>query len=224
MQVNYAGIVPSSLASEYDDTPIAKSLASWLSIRAELDRLLPIAYAIQSLLSSDGRMDQLHLESLTWHFVLRYSRCFETGIQGRSTALGIEMVRNLGVADFVTLHDGLLHRRNFTFAHPGSDCPCRLVLHLVEANGKQTFVATLDEEAPGPIADLEQADLIIDLLRALVGPLELKIEKATNAFLGQIDREREDLLERLRSKLGKHANPSQHALALLASVRGFRPR
>jgi len=218
MQVNYVPIVPESVASEYDDTKLAQSLASWLSIGYELQRVIEIANRINQQLTKDGGADPLFLESLTWHLVLRYGRCFDSGAAGRSVALGAEMVRKLGVDDFDTLHKGLIHRRHNTFAHPGGDCSCRLNVHLLESGAGPQLHVTLDEEAPGAIHDPEQATLIARLSRALQGAVDTKVHKARAAHEAALEADRDAIVQRLRDNAGKHVNPTQQAISILAKL------
>lgn len=218
MQVNYVRIVPASAASEYDNSKLALSLASWLSIGYELQRVIEIAVRIEQLLTRERDDDALELESLTWHLVLRYGRCFDSNASGRSTALGVEMVRKLGVEDFTTLHDGLIHRRHNTFAHPGGDCSCRLSVHLMEQTKGPHLLVTLDEEAPSAIHDAEQAALIAKLCHALQGVVDSKVDKASTAHAASLEAKRDEIVQRLRDNEGKHANPSQQAVSILARL------
>lgn len=221
MQVNYVSMVPSSVASEYDDTKIAKRLAGWLSIRRELQSVIEIANSIEKQLSTAKSPDLLWLESSTWHLVLRYGRCFDTGAAGRSVAMGAEMVRRLGNDDFYTLHKGLIHRRHNTFAHPGGDCSCRLIVHLLETGAEPHLLVTSDEEAPGAIHDSTQARLVTQLCYALQPAVDEKISRAQAAHGDVLEANREAILRRLRDNAGKHANPSQQAISIMAKILDF---
>lgn len=218
MQVNYASLVPNSTASIYHDTKRAKTYASWLSIGMEIDVVRQIALRLERMLNAPGPIDRLSLESFTWHLVLRYGRCFDSTSAGRYAALGIEHVRKLNDADFLTIHEGLIHRRHNTFAHPGGDCSCRVNLHLIEQAGNTTLHVGHDEEGPGPINDPEQAALIARLCAALHTVVEDKVERARTAHGEELAAEFDALVATLRASAGKHANPTQQALSIFARL------
>lgn len=218
MQVNYASLVPNSLASIYHDTKRAKSYASWVSIGMEIEVVRQIALRLERMLNAPGPADRLALESFTWHLVLRYARCFDSNSAGRFAGLGIEHVRKLDDADFLTIHQGLIHRRHNTFAHPGGDCSCRVNLHLIEQAGNTTLHVGHDEEGPGPINDPEQAALIARLCIALHAVVEGKVERARAAHGEELAAEFDALVATLRANAGKHANPTQQAISVFAKI------
>jgi hypothetical protein len=218
MQVNFSTVVPHSAASMYHDTPKARSYASWLSIGYELECIKQLAARIVELLTAEGPRDAWVLESLTWHAVLRYGRCFDSGASGRTAALGANHVRQLNVPDFASLHEGLIRRRHNTFAHPGGDCACRINVHLIESPEGARLHVVNDEEAPGPIVDPGQADLLRALCVALQGIVEEKVLRARNVLDAELDGQRTAIVQALRAKAGKHANPIQQALSILARV------
>lgn len=218
MQVNYAAILPNSFASERDDSKLATSLAAWLSIRDDLERVTALAHRIGEILRSDSALDQLILESMTWHLVLRYARCFDSSATGRPTVLGADVVAKLD-SDSAAAHAGLMHRRNNTFAHAGRDCSCHLNVHLVDLQGELRLQPTFDEEAPGPLNDSDQVDAIVGLCGSLSEMVTAKIEKASLAYADHLAKNEGEIVGRLRANPGRHANLSQQAFALMSKLK-----
>jgi hypothetical protein len=218
MQVNYASLVPHSAASIYHDTPRAKSFASWVSIGLELELVRQLALRLERMLNAEGPIDRLAQESFTWHLVLRYGRCFDSTSAGRFAAIGPEHVRKLNNADFLTIHEGLIHRRHNTFAHPGGDCSCKITVHLIEQADAPTLQTGHDEEGPGPINDPGQAALIARLCDALQTVVGEKTGKAQAAHDAEVKTEFDALVDTLRKNVGKHANPSQQAMSALSRM------
>lgn len=222
MQINFASLVPHSSASMYHDSPRARSYASWLSIASELRVVGQLALRLERMLSADGPLDRITQESLTWHLVLRYGRCFDSTSAGRSAALGPAHVRKLDNADFLSIHQGLIHRRHNTFAHPGGDCSCRITVHLIEHGGAPTLQYGFDEEGPGPINDPDQAALIAQLTEALQLIVGEKAGRARVALEIELVAESDTFVQRLRQSPGKHANVIQQAMSALSRMMGTR--
>lgn len=220
MQRNDAAILPDSLASIYHDTHKARARASWWSIARELKLIRELAERLHGELTENGSGDPMLLESLTWHLVLRYGRCFDSGAAGRTTALGQQNVLALGNAAFTQIHLGLIHRRHNTFAHPGGDCSCRVSVHLVENKAGPLLIPTPDEEGPAAIHDPGTAELICALCEALQEVVKVKSEKARQAHDAELTADQDKIIESLRSTLGKHANSSQQAISALIKFSG----
>lgn len=215
MQTSMNIIMPQSLASVFVDTPAARRLVGLFGISMDLHAVADVADRLGRHLNAVGPLDRILTESLTWHIVIRYGRCFD-GAQGRNAQLHRAQVERLAVDDYLTLHDGLIDRRHRTFAHAGEQCSDQLIVHLMTGDPQQPqLAATPSIEGPGPIADPEQPDLIAGLCRALAAATDAQCEAAAARVDLELRDRHADIIADLRAHLGRHATPEQTAYSLM---------
>lgn len=219
MQYSMNLILPESLASIYHNSAPAKQLVGLFGVSLDLEKVALTADKLGAYLNEPGPFDQEIAESYSWHIVVRYARCFMSDA-GRSASLNRRDVERLNDAGFLTLHDGLIDRRNKTFAHAGEHCSDRLVIHLM-ADGVEgpKFAATPHIEGPGPIADPEQPAVIAQLARALIPGVKVRVERAAEATNAEVAAQGSAVLRELREHLGRHATPEQQAISIFARLR-----
>jgi hypothetical protein len=219
MQINYADLEPQSLASEYWDTVLGDRFASLKGIKLDIQIVRQVAQRLQQEIEEHGTGDQVLLESLTWHIVLRYARCFDSHSEGRRANLSRDHLRGLA-ADLMTLHEGLWQRRSKTFAHAGDQCSYRSIVHLMPpADAQHAHIhVTTDLESPGPIVDPQQAALIMRLCDSIEPVIDRLQQGAWTNLSREITDKGDAVTAKLREAQGRHANVEQQALSVLRKV------
>ncbi len=219
MQINYSPIVAASRASEYLNSRLGDRLASLSGIKVDLRIVQESANAIRTLLERQP-VEKFLIESLTWHVVLRYARCFDSDSDGRKASLSLDHIKGLS-QELQTLHAGIIDRRMKTFAHAGEHCKHRTIVHLMPPakDGSTRLELSCDIEAPGPIVDPEQAVLIARLASELMKITDRRISKAWPAMRKEIESQHEKLVTRLTEIEGRHATPEQTAVSVMRTLR-----
>lgn len=121
MQTSMNLIVPESLASVYVDTKAARRLVGLYGITQDLESVAQVADRLKACLEADGAGDKIICESLTWHIVVRYARCFEMD-RGRNAQLHGAQVAALRDSDLMTIAHGVARTTSPNI------CPCRRTL------------------------------------------------------------------------------------------------
>ena len=220
MQINYADLVHNSVASRYWETSLGARFASLNGIKLDIQIVRDVARRLRQEIETHGTADRLLLESFTWHIVLRYARCFDSTSEGRRANLAKDHLRGFP-EDLLTLHAGLLDRRDKTFAHAGEHCSYRAIVHLMPpADAEHAHIhITTDLEAPGPIVDPGQADLIIGLCDRLEPVVAQLISDVWTALSREITANGDAVAAELRTMQGRHANVEQQAFSILMKIR-----
>ena len=218
MQVNYTHLIYESRASEYWNTKLGERAASLAGIKWDLQAVHSTARRLQDELVAHGTRDRILTESLTWHVIMRYARCFDSDSDGRRANLTKVQLRGFA-EDFLTLHEGLIERRNRTFAHAGNHCSHRTIVHLMspQADDDSVLAVTSDVESPGAISDPDQAGLIAQLSYNLIPVVDRLSADARAALIKEIVADKE-VANRLKAVEGRHANPQQAAIAVMARL------
>lgn len=227
MEVSLNELVDESLGSVAVENPIALHVVAWYSISIDLEAIAAVAERLvrETENPRDGVVDRMLCDSLTWHLVVRYGACFaET--YGRRVKLELRDVEDLGDKDMLTLHRGMIDRRNESFAHAGKLCRYRLIVHLMadEPDGPK-FWATPSIDMPGRIADTEQCSLIAALCRKLSVVARQKCERKADLLQKKFTSGEIEVLTVLRANKGRHASAEQFAHSMmrrLATLNGWK--
>lgn len=165
MQIDYATVIPSALASMSLDWPEIPTMVGWGSILSDLGAVHASANELATLIEQ-GHGNTLQSEGISWMIIVRYGRCYASAAGRRATLDEADIAKRLP-NDLASLHRGLIERRNATFAHAGDQCQHGMHVHLLEIDNEPQLIASPVFSAPGPIVDPQQARLIADLTAAI---------------------------------------------------------
>lgn len=218
MQIDFSSRITGALASMRIEWPQAQQFAGWSSIRTDLQCVQQAAQRLYHEISSD-QPDPILVEALTWMIVVRYGRCFTTCASRRVKLDEGDIRKQLDRApDLAALHNGLIERRNQTFAHAGEQCQHALDVHLLNTPGGEDLAFSPAFSSPGGIWSREQCERIADLTEALAPIVEERRDRAERRFLERAEAEWDVLLAELRNRQGTFATPEATAAALFVTL------